>query len=63
MNMINVLNLQTFIIVGGSLYVVFAICERIVILSYCHIVVLSYCRIVIVVHAIYHVNVETMIVL
>jgi hypothetical protein len=45
--MIIVLNRQTFIIVGGSLHVVFATCEHIVIFT--------------VVHAIYHVNVETMI--
>ena len=49
MNMINVLNRQTFIIVGGSLYVVFVTCEHIVIF--------------IVVCVIFHVNVETLIAL
>jgi hypothetical protein len=48
-NMINVLNRQTFIIVGGSLYDVLVTCEHIVIS--------------IVVYVISHVNVETMIAL
>jgi hypothetical protein len=47
-NIINVLNRQTYIIVGGSLYVVFATCERIVIFT--------------VVYVVYHVNVEMAIV-